>query len=92
MEAAAQRILAATAALWREQMAVVELPKLIPLEEWAERIFGDGRPCRNTLYNWRKFGWIVPSPIKIGRRYYVEPNAVYADQRGEMARRLGNGS
>jgi hypothetical protein len=73
-------------------MTVVEMPKLVTLEEWAERIFGAAKPHRNTLYNWRQYGWIVPAPIKIGRRYFVEPNAVYADLDGEMARRIGNGS
>jgi hypothetical protein len=67
-------------------------PKLVPLEVWAEQIFGEYAPHRNTLYNWRRFGWIVPSPIRIGHRYFVEPTAVYADRRGEMARRPGSGS
>jgi hypothetical protein len=31
----------------------------------------------------------VPAPIKIGRQYFVEPDAVYADKDGEMARRIG---
>ncbi|WP_433693260.1 excisionase [Paraburkholderia phenoliruptrix] len=64
-------------------------PKLIPLDAWAKLVFGEHAPHRNTLYNWRQYGWIVPAPIKIGRRYFVEPNAVYADLDGEMARRLG---
>ncbi|MFM0566934.1 excisionase [Paraburkholderia caledonica] len=66
-------------------------PKLIPLDAWAKLVFGEHAPHRNTLYNWRQGGWIVPAPIKIGRRYFVEPTAVYADQYGEMARRLGQG-
>ncbi|MDE1008180.1 MAG: hypothetical protein OSB38_21155 [Paraburkholderia fungorum] len=70
---------------------VAEMPKLVTLEEWAERIFGGAKPHRNTLYNWRRFGWIVPAPIRIGNRYFVEPTAVYADTNGDMARRLGNG-
>lgn len=72
-------------------MNVIDLPKLVTLEEWADRIFGAGKPHRNTLYNWRRSGWIVPAPIRIGGRYFVEPTAVYADNAGEMARRLGNG-
>lgn len=71
---------------------VTKMPKLITLDEWAERIFGGAKPHRNTLYNWRRDGWIVPPPIKIGNRYFVEPSAVYADRCGEMARRIGNGS
>jgi hypothetical protein len=72
--------------------AVIDMPKLVTLEEWAERVFGATKPHRNTLYNWRKGGWIVPAPIRIGNRYFVEPNAVYADVDGQMARRMGNGS
>lgn len=73
-------------------VAVAETPKLVTLEEWAERLFGSAKPHRNTLYNWRLGGWIVPAPIRIGNRYFVEPNAVYADTDGKMARRHGNGS
>jgi len=65
-------------------------PKLIPLSAWAEEMFGEHAPHRNTLYNWRRGGWIVPAPIKIGRRYFVEPTAVYADKYGAMATRLAN--
>lgn len=65
--------------------------QLVPIEDWAEAIFGERKPHRNTLYNWRRFGWIVPAPIKIGNRYFVEPTAVYADEDGEMARRMGDG-
>jgi hypothetical protein len=71
--------------------AVIDMPKLVTLEEWAERTFAT-KPHRNTLYNWRRDGWIVPAPIRIGNRYFVEPTAVYADADGQMARRLGNGS
>jgi Excisionase-like protein len=73
-------------------MNIVDMPKLVTLEQWAAHIFGSAKPHRNTLYNWRRFGWIVPAPIRIGNRYYVEPTAVYADAGGEMARRMGNGS
>jgi hypothetical protein len=65
--------------------------QLIPLHAWAEAKFGEHMPHRNTLYNWRRDGWIVPAPIRIGNRYFVEPTAVYADANGDMARRLGNG-
>ncbi|MBT2790443.1 hypothetical protein J7I88_06965 [Paraburkholderia strydomiana] len=33
----------------------------------------------------------MPPPIKCGGRYFVELNAVYCDDAGEMSRRLGNG-
>jgi hypothetical protein len=67
------------------------MPKLVTLEVWAERLFGDARPHRNTLLNWRKNGRILPAPIKCGSRYFVEPTAVYCDDAGEMPRRMGNG-
>lgn len=67
------------------------VPKLVPLEVWAEQLFGEYAPHRNTLLNWRRNGRILPVPIKCGSRYFVEPTAVYADNDGEMARRLGNG-
>ena len=73
-------------------MTVAQIPKLMTLDAWAQRLFGDAKPHRNTLLNWRRNGRIVPAPIKCGSRYFVEPNAVYFDDAGEMPRRLGNGS
>lgn len=73
-------------------MTVTQMPKLMTLDAWAQRLFGDAKPHRNTLLNWRRNGRIVPAPIKCGSRYFVEPNAVYFDDAGEMPRRLGNGS
>lgn len=73
-------------------MAVAEMPKLVTLEDWAERLFGAAKPHRNTLLNWRRNGRILPAPIKCGSRYFVEPTAIYCDDAGEMSRRLGNGS
>jgi hypothetical protein len=67
------------------------MSKLVSLEQWAELIFGDKKPHRNTLLNWRRDGRIVPQPIKCGGRYFVEPHAVYSDDAGEMQRRMGNG-
>ena len=67
------------------------LPKLISLDAWAERMFGAEKPHRNTLRNWRKAGLICPLPVKCGRTYFVEPDAVYMDEGGELARRIGSG-
>lgn len=66
-------------------------PKLITLDDWADRMFGDAKPHRNTLRNWRKMGLISPLPVKCGKTYFVEPNAVYMDEAGELARRIGHG-
>lgn len=72
-------------------MAIGTMPKLVSLEDWAKRMFGDRKPHRNTLRNWRKQGLINPLPVKCGRSYFVEPDAVYMDEGGELARRIGNG-
>jgi hypothetical protein len=66
--------------------------KLITLEQWAELIFGSKKPHRNTLLNWRRNGRIIPRPIKCGGRYFVEPDAIYCDDAGEMNRRFRSGS
>ncbi|WP_284454337.1 excisionase [Cupriavidus campinensis] len=92
MEAAA-RIIETTRKHWESTMgARPQEPKLITLEDWADRMFGEARPHRNTLRNWRKAGLISPLPVKCGRTYFVEPDAVYMDDAGELARRLVHGS
>lgn len=67
-------------------------PKLITLDSWAEKLFGEAKPHPNTLRNWRLAGRIYPMPIKCGTRYFVEPDAVYMDDAGEMAKRMRDGS
>lgn len=69
-------------------------PKLITLDEWADRMYGAARPHRNTLTNWRKNGWIYPTPVKQGNRIWVSPNAVCISddsEVGELAQRIRNG-
>jgi len=46
----------------------------VTLTAWAARHF-EHPPVENTLRIWARQGRIVPTPIKIGRTYYVEPNA-----------------
>ena len=54
-------------------------PKLIPVQVWADEMFGEYRPGRNTVLSWVKYGKIVPLPIKIGRTYFCSPEARYYD-------------
>ncbi|POR52813.1 excisionase-like protein [Paraburkholderia eburnea] len=65
--------------------------ELIPVKTWAERVFGDEAPHRNTLRSWVTMGKISPQPIQVGRRYFVEPSARYIDPTAEKIRRLTNG-
>lgn len=63
-------------------------PKLIPLEVWAEQMFGEHAPHRNTLLNWRRNAKIWPLPIKVGRKYFVSPDAEYVDPFIEKIQRM----
>lgn len=58
-------------------MSAVMQPKLVSLKDWAERTFGDHKPHVNTLRNWVNNGHIYPRPQKIGRGWYVKPDAEY---------------
>ncbi|KVR46376.1 hypothetical protein WM11_31450 [Burkholderia ubonensis] len=66
-------------------------PKLIPLHVWAEQMFGDYAPHRHTLRNWIKNGKIHPVPIKVGRSYFVSPDAEYFDAVADEIRRIVEG-
>lgn len=46
----------------------------ITLPVWAARHY-DPPPAKRTLLLWVSEGRIVPAPIKIGRAYYVDPDA-----------------
>jgi hypothetical protein len=54
-------------------------PKLIPIAVWAEETFGEYAPPVRTIRSWIRAGKIYPSPVKIGRSYYVKPDAEYVD-------------
>lgn len=49
---------------------------LITLEIWAARHF-DPPPKIGTLRAWAGSGLIYPAPLKIGRRWMVDEQAVY---------------
>jgi hypothetical protein len=51
--------------------------KLLPLRDWAVSIFGDAKPCDNTLRIWAASGKIIPAPQKIGRALFCQATATY---------------
>ncbi|CAB3782179.1 excisionase [Paraburkholderia fynbosensis] len=62
-------------------------PKLIPLNVWAEEMFGGYAPPVRTLRSWIRAGKIYPMPVKIGRSYFVKPDAEYVDPLVQKFRR-----
>lgn len=54
-----------------------DLPRLVPLDVWAKLLMGDYAPHKNTLRNWVNSGRIHPRPVKIGKRWFVQPDAEY---------------
>lgn len=62
----------------------------ITLTAWAAKHF-DPPPVENTLRIWARNGRIVPAPLKIGRTYFVEPDAIHiaeAVNAGRLVERL----
>ena len=59
------------------------------LDEWLKRNF-DPPPAIRTARLWINAGKIYPMPVKVGRSYYVEQNAVFQDgcDRPHLAQRL----
>jgi hypothetical protein len=49
--------------------------QMILLSIWAGRKF-DPPPCQRTLQKWARDGRIYPKPIRIGRPYWVQEDAV----------------
>lgn len=60
---------------------------LISLKAWAERL--QPAPHINTLRNWVRNGRIIPVPRKLGRSYYVHPDAKHINELGGLSCRLG---
>lgn len=48
--------------------------KKILLAAWAEARY-DPPPSPRVLQRWAREGEIVPKPVKVGRSYYVAPDA-----------------
>jgi hypothetical protein len=53
-------------------------PKKILLEAWAERYF-DPVPSLWTLRTMARTGRLRPAAVKVGKHYYVDPEAVVID-------------
>ena len=61
----------------------------IPLEKWAESVYGEDAPSLYTLRRWARDGNISPKPEKHGRTYFVVPGASYkANPYGRRSRLL----
>lgn len=57
--------------------APAKRPQLLPLQVWADNMFGEHAPHANTLLRWVHEGRIQPQPRKISRRWWVSPEAEY---------------
>ena len=57
--------------------------KRIKLPVWAARHF-DPPPAPRTVERWARFGRIHPQPVKIGRCWWVEPEAKCMDRNGDV--------
>ena len=55
------------------------MPRLIPLQNWAERHF-DPAPGIRTLRNWARNGRIQPRPILVGREWRAREDAAYVPE------------
>lgn len=56
---------------------MAESSKLISVTEWRKRF--TPAPTPNTVWRWIKSGKIHPEPVKYGRGYYLDENAVYRE-------------
>lgn len=54
------------------------MSKKITLEAWAALHY-DPPPSLRTLREWARDGRIQPAPQKVGRTYYVRPDAMHID-------------
>jgi hypothetical protein len=54
-------------------------PRLVPLAVWAATMFGERAPHSNTLLRWVHDGRFQPRARKIGRTWWVAPNAEYVE-------------
>lgn len=61
----------------------------ITLLEWADRNFGETKPSLRTMRRWAAEGKLKPSPVKIGRTLYIQPNAEFHGMtRAELSKSL----
>jgi predicted site-specific integrase-resolvase len=60
----------------------------IHLEVWARQRWGDKAPSIFTLRAWARNGKIRPMPQKVGRTYFVKPDAEYQRNWNSLANRI----
>lgn len=65
--------------------------QLVSVYSWAEHLFGERCPHRNTLLKWIHLGKIRPMPLKVGREYFCKPDAEYVDPVADKVNRMVNG-
>lgn len=68
------------------------MDKLLTLEEWAAKVFGDHPPHIATLRRWARESRIFPAPQLHGRSYYVLATARYIDPTKPIAPQVNQGS
>ncbi|WP_366520210.1 excisionase [Robbsia andropogonis] len=66
--------------------------QMVPIAKWAESVFGEHGPCRNTLRKWVSTGKIRPAPVRVGRSFFCKPDAQYFDPKADLRERMRNGS
>lgn len=65
------------AATRQGKVASTTSPRYVPLRIWAQAMFGEYAPHKNTLIRWVHDGHISPMPRKIGRTWFVKVDADY---------------
>lgn len=68
---------AARTALAHPKLAGSTPPRLVPVTAWAATVFGEHAPHPNTLRRWVHDGRFYPPAKKIGRTWWVTPDAEY---------------
>lgn len=54
--------------------------EMIPVSDWALRVFKEHAPSQTTLNRWAARAYIQPAPKKIARRWFVSPEAEYVGE------------
>jgi hypothetical protein len=62
--------------------------ELLPLQVWAERVYGENAPSIVTLRAWARDARIQPAPEKHGRTYFVPAGARYVEPGRKPRKRL----
>jgi predicted site-specific integrase-resolvase len=60
----------------------------LTLQVWAQQQWGEHAPSIFTLRAWARSGKIYPMPKKVGRIYFVRPNAEYIRNINSLVHRM----